>query len=153
MSKDRKIQNYIGYTDYLYLAVTPDLLERALVKVQNMPAYGVMDITTGRIWKTSRRQVLSSSRRVDVKSIMLEYYDAGWIKEGKSVLGQNLISAGGFLEDGCDEGLLYRNLFYFLLRHQPVRERPNPPAHCGRPRSCKSQGKDGRKAVKGKERH
>lgn len=115
LSKDRKIQNYIGYTDYLYLAVTPDLLERALVKVQNMPAYGVMDITTGRIWKTSRRQVLSSSRRVDVKSVMLEYYDAGWIKEGKSVLGQNLISAGGFLEDGCDEGLLYRNLIYFLI--------------------------------------
>ena len=58
--KDKKMFKYLGHSDYLYLAVVPDLIEKAI----EYPGIGVFDITTGMIHKLATHQDITESRRL-----------------------------------------------------------------------------------------
>lgn len=65
---------YLGASDFLYLATTPELLTIAEDIVRNIPDVGLFDITSGRIYKLARRQQIADSQRMKNYQTMLCYY-------------------------------------------------------------------------------
>ena len=72
--QDKKMFKYLGYSDFLYLAVVPDLIGKAIEKVVDYPEIGVFDITTGMIHKIATRQDITDSRRLINCQTILGYY-------------------------------------------------------------------------------
>ena len=56
LMQDEKIPQYIGKTDFCYLAVLDGLIHDALIKVEDMPGVGVLSLSTGHIVKLATRQ-------------------------------------------------------------------------------------------------
>ena len=68
------IFSYEGWTDYLYLGVTRDLLEEAKKKVGNAPSIGIVCVNDGAIHKYAVRQRPSAERALQVyKQIVYNY--------------------------------------------------------------------------------
>lgn len=65
---------YLGLSDFLYLATTPDLLTRAKEFVRDIPKVGLFDITSGKIYKLAERQEVPKSRKMTNYQTMLSYY-------------------------------------------------------------------------------
>lgn len=72
--RDTKMFEYLEHSDYLYLAVVPDLIEKAIEKVVDYPNIGVFDITTGMIHKLATRQDITENRSLMNCRTVLGYY-------------------------------------------------------------------------------
>lgn len=56
LQKDHKFTHYLGYTDYFYFAVPPELVCATQDKLKQYPEVGIIDITSGIIIKMPVRQ-------------------------------------------------------------------------------------------------
>ena len=60
---DPKIPEYFGRTDYIYLAVPDDLVIPGLIRTLSWDHVGVVSLTTGKIYKPAKRQVVPFEER------------------------------------------------------------------------------------------
>ena len=74
MREDDYFFKYLGLSDFLYLATTPDLLNCAEKFVRDIPKVGLFDITSGKVYKLAERQEIPISRKVINYQTMLCYY-------------------------------------------------------------------------------
>lgn len=74
LCRDKKLFSYVSSFDYSFLAVTPDLIQAALRKVENCPEFGVFDVTSGNIWKMPVRYPLDQDRRLHNLQTCFSFY-------------------------------------------------------------------------------
>ena len=65
---------YLGLSDFLYLATSPELLNCAEKFVQDIPKVGLFDIMSGKIYKLAERQEVPKSQKMINYQTMLCYY-------------------------------------------------------------------------------
>lgn len=102
LRSDKKFTKYLGHSDFMYLAVTPELVEKALQKVADIDEYGVLDITTGHIHKRARRQSLSLEERYAMKTILLDYSLYGNYTSNTALIGDYLLRGLEQTDDTVD---------------------------------------------------
>ena len=72
--EDNYFSKYLGSSDYLYLATTPDLISCAEGLVRDIPEAGLFDITSGMVFKLAERQEVQERRKMTNFRTMLSYY-------------------------------------------------------------------------------
>jgi hypothetical protein len=63
---DEKIEDYLGWTDYFFVAVPDNLVRSAINKFKNEPRVGVASLDSGNIAKMPAWQEVPSGRRLAI---------------------------------------------------------------------------------------
>ena len=93
-AKNRQIEDYVGYTDYLFLAVKHELIEAAVQRTKDVPSCGVFDIMSGKIYKPAIRQNIGLER----KNRLLETFMIGLTSQDRvhNAISPEIIGANAF---------------------------------------------------------
>lgn len=83
LKQDEKICKYLGWTDFFFIGVPEELIQAAMEKSAMDDRIGVMEITTGKIWKMPVHQKISIENQF---AIMQQVFFAVTFKEIKTVV-------------------------------------------------------------------
>lgn len=83
LKQDEKICKYLGWTDFFFIGVPEELIQAAIEKSAMDDRVGVMEITTGKIWKMPVHQKISIENQF---AIMQQVFFAVAFKEIKTVV-------------------------------------------------------------------
>lgn len=83
LKQDEKISKYLGWTDFFFIGVPEELIQAAIEKSAMDDRIGVMEITTGKIWKMPVHQKISIENQL---AIMQQVFFAVTFKEIKTVV-------------------------------------------------------------------
>lgn len=83
LKQDEKICKYLGWTDFFFIGVPKELIQAAIEKSAMDDRIGVMEITTGKIWKMPVHQKISIENQF---AIMQQVFFSVAFKEIKTVV-------------------------------------------------------------------
>ena len=64
--EDEKIEDYLGWTDYFFIAVPDNLVKLAIKRFENEPRIGVVSLDSGNINKMPAWQEVPSGRKLAI---------------------------------------------------------------------------------------